>query len=76
MDYPAPLDVLKMTIFATADESDRRGFSSLPIITLIFKPLRRFEILEAREPPTVRWVTGKGIASKPPRENRYLDRRR
>jgi hypothetical protein len=69
MDYPAPLDVLKMTIFAAADETNRRGLSTLPVIALIFKPLRRFEILEAREPPTVRWVAGNGIASEPSRKD-------
>jgi hypothetical protein len=76
MDHPAPLDVLKMTIFATADETDRRGFSALIVITLVFKPLRRFEVLEAHEPPTVWWVASNGIASKPSRKDGYLYRRR
>jgi hypothetical protein len=50
MDHPAPLDVLKMTILATADKTDWRGLSALSVVALVFKPLRRFETLEACEP--------------------------
>ena len=75
MHHPTPLDVLKVAIFATADEADRRGLSALAVITLVFKPLRRFEILKTREPPAVWWVTGNGIASEPSRKDRYLYRR-
>ena len=75
MDHPAPLDVLEMTVFATADKTDRRGLSALPVIALIFKPLRWFEILETHEPPAVWWIASNGIASEPSRKNCHLYRR-
>jgi hypothetical protein len=76
MYYPTPFDVLKKTILATADETDRRDLSALAVIPLVFKPLWRLEVLETHEPPPVWWIAGNCIASKPSWENGYLYRRR
>ena len=76
MDYPAPLDVLKVTIFTTADEADRGSFSALAVIAFVFKPLRRFEILKTGKPPPVRRIARNGVASEPSRKDGYLYRRR
>jgi hypothetical protein len=75
MDDPTPLDVLKVTIFAATDKTNRRGLSALSVIALVFKPLGRFEILETREPPTIWWIAGNGVASEPPRKDSHLYRR-
>jgi hypothetical protein len=67
-----PLDILKMTVLAAADETDRRCLSTLPIVGFVFKALRRLQILEASESAAVWQVTSDGIADKPAWKNRRL----
>jgi hypothetical protein len=74
MDDPAPIYVLQMTVFASADEADRGGLPSFAVIAFVDEPLWRFEILETSEAPPVWLIVGAGVANEPARKDGRLYR--
>jgi hypothetical protein len=64
-----PIDVLQVTILAAANETDRRHPPLLAIISTVFEPLGRLQLLKTYHAAAIRRIASDGIANEPQRKN-------
>jgi hypothetical protein len=69
VNHAVPINVLKMAVLASADETDRRDAPTFAIITSIFEPFGGFQLFEAHKPSPIRRIAWRRVAHEPSWKN-------
>jgi hypothetical protein len=55
--HAAPINILQMTVLASADKPDRRNAPPLAVIPAIVEPFGSIQLLKAHQPPPIGRIT-------------------